>query len=378
MAAQKTAKKSDETLILPPIASRPFESKRNSGKTLGNFGSYVLLPSLDPVQQIHAIYDVRKFCKILCDWYVTWRSWQREVLLCSLSEKCSVNLLTSLSTVLEPVFHRDFVSRLHGKYPDFRPRVTKVSKRGKIRTFRCEHKGNNSKAKVKSRLSKACIAETTSDATKKEKDKKKSNQTKSTNDKVTLKEPDDKAGKQEHEIPTKQVEAVADEEVENQISAENHVSSLTNLIKESLSKDNNGLQNIMSPRNDFENEMINQALVENVNETFECRSCHTHTAAVYNQETGSRFFSASRFKKLSDMKANFGCTNRSDFRPGVGGQDQKCFKHRQWWSADPKGKQLVPAEGLNLWKYFTRQLNEIDEVIGKLKKKNTKIFHWMF
>lgn len=364
MAARKTVKKADETLILPPIGSKLTESKRNSGKALGNFGSYVLLPSLDPVQHINAIYDVRKFCKILCEWYISWRTWQREVLLCSLSEKCSVNLLTSLSTILEPVFHRDFVSRLHGKYPDFRPRVTKVSKRGTIRTSRGENKGKNFRDKVEPRLSKVSITERTSDTTKKEKGKKKLDQTNSTKDKATVKEPTNRSDDQGYEIPRKNVETTVDEEVQSQSTTENHVSSLTHLIKESLSKGGHSLQDITASRNISQNEtaLLNQALVDNADDAFECRSCHVHTAVVYNQETGSRFFSASRFNKLSDMKANLACTTRSDFRPGTGELDQKCFKHRQWWSTDPHGKQLVPAQGLNLWKYFTRQLNETDEV----------------
>ena len=365
MAARRTAKKADETLILPPITSKLAESKRSSGKALGNFGSYVLLPSLDPVQHINAIYDVRKFCKILCEWYVSWRTWQKEVLLCSLSKKCSLNLLTSLSTILEPVFHRDFVSRLHGKYPDFRPRVTKVSKRGTIRTStRGENKRNNFRDKVESRQSKVSITERTNEATKKPKVKEKLDQTKSTKDKSIVKELACRSDDQGYGITTQQVEAIVDKEVDNQNTTDNHVSSLANLIKESLSNGDNCLQNITAPKNVSKNEttLINQTPVDNPSDPFECRSCHVHTAVVYNQETGSRFFSASRFKKLGDMKANIACSSKSDFRPGMGELDQKCFKHRQWWSADPHGKQLVPAQGLNLWKYFMRQLTEIDEV----------------
>ena len=37
-----------------------------------------------------------------------WTPWQKRMLLCRATEKTSTTLLTTLSTVLEPIFHRDF------------------------------------------------------------------------------------------------------------------------------------------------------------------------------------------------------------------------------------------------------------------------------
>ncbi|XP_028409821.1 F-box/WD repeat-containing protein 7-like isoform X2 [Dendronephthya gigantea] len=309
MAARKTVKKPDKTTILPPLTSNYVRPKQKSGKKLGNFGAYILLPSLDPVQNMNAIYDVRMFCKRLCERYLAWKVWQREVLLCSLSEKCSVNLLTSLSTILEPVFHRDFVSRLHGRYPDFQPKILCVKKRLK-------------------RVNKSIDVEVEID--------------KKTLDNVNDKSMVDNVKYDEgNEISTEQVEASIGEQLDD-----NNRLPLTDLIKESLVKADKEARNITNAT---------------TCEADKCRSCHVHTANIYNQDTGTRFFSASRFKRLSEMKANCSHKSRSELGPRISELDQKCFKHRRWWSADPKEKRLVPAKGLSLWKYFSRQLNEVNE-----------------
>ena len=377
MAARRTVKKSEETVILPPITSNLARSKPNVGKTLGNFGTYVLLPSLDPMQNMNAMYDVRKFCKLLCEWYISWRIWQREVLLCSLSEKCSVNLLTSLSTILEPVFHRDFVSRLHGKYPDFKPKVAKLPKHG-IKTSKAENKGSNINVKVEQGESN--VGEVTETKTNTISQGKVEGRAVITNDTAIVKDAVSKSEicDQGIEISTEQVETNTEptvgekvEVIDNQNTTSNHVSPLTNLIKESLLKSDNDAQNTTTQHQTASNvskiktlhKSINQAPCQIRGDAYECRSCHVHTANVYNQDTGSRFFSASRFKRLSDMKANLSRDVRSELGPRVSELDQKCFKHRRWWSADPKEKRLVPAQGLNLWKYFARQLNDVNEVI---------------
>ena len=378
MAARRTVKKSEETVILPPITSNLARSKPNVGKTLGNFGTYVLLPSLDPVQNMNAMYDVRKFCKLLCEWYISWRIWQREVLLCSLSEKCSVNLLTSLSTILEPVFHRDFVSRLHGKYPDFKPKVAKLPKHADIKTSKAENKGSNINVKVDQGESN--VGEVTETKTNTISQGKVEGRAVITNDTAIVKDAVSKSEicDQGIEISTEQVETNTEptvgekvEVIDNQNTTSNHVSPLTNLIKESLLKSDNDAQNTTTQHQTASNvskiktlhKSINQAPCQIRGDAYECRSCHVHTANVYNQDTGSRFFSASRFKRLSDMKANLSRDVRSELGPRVSELDQKCFKHRRWWSADPKEKRLVPAQGLNLWKYFARQLNDVNEVI---------------
>ena len=357
MAARR--KKIEDTIILPPIASNLTQTRQNAGKTFGNFGSYVLLPSLDPVQNMNATYDVKRFCKLLCEWYMTWRIWQREVLLCSLSERCSVNLLTLLSTILEPVFHRDFLSRLHGKYPDIKTKIVHSRKR------RIDNKG---------------------DRTVGENDRKEgeTSETKPSQEKVVqeIDLANDESGVtanslgQEIEILAGEVETTTTKsstvgenvgESQNKTTNVNHVSSLTNLIKESLSKaddDNENKNSTTKTQNTKDKKQpADQVPFQNESDMEKCRLCHVHTANIYSQDTASRFFSASHFKRLSDMRANPSRNARSGLGPCVGELDQKCYKHRRWWSADLKDKWLIPAQGLNLWRYFTKQLNEVNEVI---------------
>ena len=366
MAARKTAKKSEETLILPPITSNVSRPKRNVGKTLGNFGNYILLPSLDRLQNMNAVYDVRKFCKVLCDWYITWRIWQKEVLLCSLSEKCSVNLLTSLSTILEPVFHRDFVSRLRGRYPDLKPKVIKRSnKKHRIESSLAEIEGNVIKNEVVQKKSETGkLTETNADVINQGKVDRKLDISHEVVEKVS----NTRVCDQGIQVPIEQVEAITkltsdDKEVQNENTSEKRVSPLIDLIKDSLLKGDDDWQNVVTQIQAAGGAMTSQAPFQNSGAAYECRSCHVHTANVYNRDTGSRFFSATRLKKLSDMKANFSRSGRSEPGPVLSEMDQKCFKHRRWWSANPSEKRLVAAQGLNLWKYFTRQLKEVDEVI---------------
>jgi hypothetical protein len=365
MAARKTAKKWEETLILPPITSNAPRSKRNVGKALGNFGSYILLPSLDRFQNMNAVYDVKKFCKVLCEWYVTWRIWQREVLLCSLSEKCSVNLLTSLSTILEPVFHRDFISRLRGKYPDFKPKVTKLSKNKNYRTETsiAGSKGDVVKSEVVTGKSKTGTTETDANTINPREIEGKL----SINHEGVVKVATSGVCDQGIQMPTEQVEtttqqSLGEKVIQGQSTTKKHESPLADLIKDSLLKDDDDVQKVVAQIQGERNATISQAPFQNTKDTYQCRSCHIHTANVYNSDTGPRFFSASRFKRLSDMKANLSRHGRSELGPRLSDFDQKCFKHRRWWSANPSEKRLVPAHGLNLWKYFTRQLKEVDEV----------------
>lgn len=343
MAARKKAKKS-ETLILPLISSDVARPKRNTGKTLGNFGAYVLLPSLDPVQNMNAIYDVKTFCKILCEWYISWRIWQKEVLLCSLSAKCSANLLTSLSTILEPVFHRNFLSRLHGEYPDFKKKGTKLISRHGIKT-----------PKVKNHSVKVKVTKTKTDILSEKKVKEKVSGTINEENitKETFNENEMRCDMQRKEVEVNRELIVSE-------------SPLTNLMKESLLEGGNF--NNLETKEVFHikamHDSINQA-GPFLFDRNDCRSCHIHTANIYNQEIGSRFFDKSCFKRLSDMKANLSCAIGLKLRPRVlSGLDQKGFKHHRWWSADPLGKPLIPAQGLNLWKYFSMQLSQVNEVIN--------------
>ncbi|KAJ8044961.1 F-box/WD repeat-containing protein 7 [Holothuria leucospilota] len=59
----------------------------------------------------------KHFFKTVCSWFEVWMPWQRRVLLCGVTSRCTRQQLEYLATAMEPVFHRDFVTSLHGLYP---------------------------------------------------------------------------------------------------------------------------------------------------------------------------------------------------------------------------------------------------------------------
>ena len=69
---------------------------------------------------VHLLSDLftnRQICKKICEWFSNWRPWQKHILLCIATEKCTQSQLQVLVTSLEPVFHRDFIAKLKGIYP---------------------------------------------------------------------------------------------------------------------------------------------------------------------------------------------------------------------------------------------------------------------
>ena len=65
----------------------------------------------------HSNAALRQFIKQTCCSFSQWRPWQQRILLCGLTNRCSVHQLELLSSALEPIFHRDFATALTGSYP---------------------------------------------------------------------------------------------------------------------------------------------------------------------------------------------------------------------------------------------------------------------
>ncbi|XP_074648509.1 uncharacterized protein LOC141903979 [Tubulanus polymorphus] len=51
------------------------------------------------------------------EWFESWQPWQRRILLCGLTDKCTVSQLEALRTTIEPINHRDFITSLKKRYP---------------------------------------------------------------------------------------------------------------------------------------------------------------------------------------------------------------------------------------------------------------------
>ena len=112
-----------------PIALPALKGRRT--KYLGreqrvgfsNLGTPLVLPNVrvsaesGDVHVLSTLFTNRQICKNVCEWFTSWRPWQKRILLCSVTEKCTQSQLQVLVTTLEPVFHRDFIAKLKGIYP---------------------------------------------------------------------------------------------------------------------------------------------------------------------------------------------------------------------------------------------------------------------
>ncbi|XP_068731678.1 uncharacterized protein [Montipora capricornis] len=112
-----------EALTFFPILSDSTRKKGNHDTCVGlkKIHKPLILPSLDlrtvDLQLVSSLFSHKQICKKVTEWFVGWRSWQQKILLCGVSERCSKDQLKALLTTLEPVFHRDFTTRLKGIYP---------------------------------------------------------------------------------------------------------------------------------------------------------------------------------------------------------------------------------------------------------------------
>ena len=132
----KFCKMADEKsgLTFLPSVGRRIPKEGNNDRAMGcdNLNTPLVLPSLNlasvDVQLVNSMFTHRQVCKKVCEWFCAWRSWQKRILLCSVSDKCTKGQLQALVTTLEPVFHRDFIARLKGTYPttSMLPRVIRT------------------------------------------------------------------------------------------------------------------------------------------------------------------------------------------------------------------------------------------------------------
>ncbi|XP_046849912.1 F-box/WD repeat-containing protein pof1-like [Xenia sp. Carnegie-2017] len=321
MAARDEIKISQKTSILPPIICAWNQKKKNSH-----------LPH--PVQNVEKIYDLKRFCKLLCEWYEVWRGWQKEVLLCTLTEKCSVNLLVLLSTILKPVFHREFLFRLSGQYTNFK---RENSQKSTTKFRRPRTRGNN--------VEKDLING-------KDFDKKQSCKA---NKKLFHDEfreitgcgvfqgtKDKKLCKKRPSFKSRRCGTPSNESIESVNS------SFTDWRRQKLSNKLIDYQKMSDTK-------VSNPIFFNAFE--ESRLRHVHTGNVYKSgEKISRFFSATRYNCLSEMKAKL--VGSESWQNQL---DQKCFKHERWWSDDMNENFFVHAQGSNLWKQFTRKLCEVNK-----------------
>ena len=65
----------------------------------------------------HSNATLQHFIKQTCSSFSQWRPWQQRILLCGMTNRCSVHQLELLASALEPIFHRDFATALTGSYP---------------------------------------------------------------------------------------------------------------------------------------------------------------------------------------------------------------------------------------------------------------------
>ncbi|XP_078672198.1 uncharacterized protein LOC144911759 [Branchiostoma floridae x Branchiostoma belcheri] len=100
------------------VTGRPKTKRLRFGDHHGN--NRVALPSVGstPANGHQLTYfNSRQVIQKITDWYETWQPWQRKLLLCGITARCSTNQLELLATAMEPVFHRDFMTTLRGRYP---------------------------------------------------------------------------------------------------------------------------------------------------------------------------------------------------------------------------------------------------------------------
>ena len=352
MAAKKST--NEELLLLPRLKDCcPKNVKQKFGEKFGNFGTYIMLP--DPELNLNAFYGVKRICKFVCEWYSTWRPWQREVLLCSLSAKCSVSQLSSLSTILEPVFHRDFVSRLHGKYPTKDLEEKLVHNKKSAQKEKKEDSG-----KRRNRTNKFPLIE----KLKGNAQQKEPQETRECDDELTMPGNDSSEG----QISDRSELIKKDQKYERNFD---NIISLTDLVKQSVMNTNADDKSqdrqwpskrlgVPSQEGSADHLMSTMPSL-NSDEVDQGKSYHVHTANVYQQQSGWRFFSASHLKTLNEMKATLPHDHKYCLRQQVSDLDQRCYKHKRWWS-EPKTSRLVSAHSFKLWTHFTRQLREINKV----------------
>ncbi|XP_022089096.1 uncharacterized protein LOC110978414 isoform X2 [Acanthaster planci] len=86
----------------------------------GNFEGVKALPHVgsaavtsEQLAKTGSHFNNKRIFQKVCQWFETWMPWQKRILLCGITDRCSSSQLEYLATALEPVFHRDFSASLN-------------------------------------------------------------------------------------------------------------------------------------------------------------------------------------------------------------------------------------------------------------------------
>ncbi|XP_033640972.1 uncharacterized protein LOC117301177 [Asterias rubens] len=98
-------------------AKRGAFQPARKGLRFGNFESIKVLPNVGEVTDeklklTGAHFSNKQIFLKVCRWFETWMPWQKRIMLCGTTDRCSNGQLEYLTTALEPVFHRDFSASL--------------------------------------------------------------------------------------------------------------------------------------------------------------------------------------------------------------------------------------------------------------------------
>ncbi|XP_038072314.1 uncharacterized protein LOC119740909 isoform X2 [Patiria miniata] len=90
------------------------------GLRFGNFEGVKTLPKVgstsvtdEQLAKTGSHFNNKQIFRKICQWFETWMPWQKRILLCGTTDRCSNSQLEYLATALEPVFHRDFSASLN-------------------------------------------------------------------------------------------------------------------------------------------------------------------------------------------------------------------------------------------------------------------------
>ena len=310
--------------FLPAIwGSRTNIHKNSKGLLLRRFDSS--LPNIDfartDIHKVSTLVANRQTRKQISEWFNSWRPWQKRILLCNMTEICSKEQLKALITIMEPVFHRDFIARLRGMYPVVQPRIVHRYPNYTVCEFKNSEQnltGHKLSGLELNKLEDILRDFGNSEGRNLEIEEEKTVRT------INL-------DKQEYQEMLSQTENQTDYQEQKQTAQP--LSSAGKSVPQIFSVAT--AVEIPSPRR------------------------HEHAPQFSKNVSISNFFgpSAAEHERLGNM--------RTRIRPGdinkVYGSAPVTFKRAKWWEGHRGGK-LVRARRSKLSKYFKSQLNQIEKV----------------
>ncbi|XP_041469450.1 uncharacterized protein LOC121419173 isoform X3 [Lytechinus variegatus] len=112
--------------ITPVSETRGNVQRMKGDYRYGHFEVIPNLPTSGPAQNsekhVRTYFNNKQIFRTICEWFEVWMPWQRRIVLCGTTDRCSTSQLEYLATALEPVFHRDFQTSLRGSYPSLTSR----------------------------------------------------------------------------------------------------------------------------------------------------------------------------------------------------------------------------------------------------------------